>query len=104
MGFCFHPKLVVEGSRKPGRSVVCSRLDPVYADYRRKHKDAGPATQVLLDVRPHEHFRSCHHTHSTSIPGEELAGRLYELPPPYDDDELVLFGREVRGIARQDLI
>ncbi len=68
---------------------------------------------MILDVRPEGRFRDGHHPEAASVPLEELAARMHELPPRgepfaiFDDDparaaEAVAFlaarGREVTAI------
>ena len=52
----------------------------------------GSSCGALLDVRTLAEFQERHLAGATSIPLEELAARLYELPPKYLPEPLQLFG------------
>ncbi|MUL82761.1 MULTISPECIES: metalloregulator ArsR/SmtB family transcription factor [unclassified Mycolicibacterium] len=58
--------------------------------WSRINDDADEARVVLLDVRPGEEFRAGHIPGAVSIPVDELAERIIELP---DDADIVVYCR-----------
>lgn len=63
-------------------------LEPVGRDELLERARAG--TVVVLDVRPRDEFRAGHIPGALSVPIEELAARIAELPP---DQEVVAYCR-----------
>eukprot|EP00752_Nemacystus_decipiens_P016445 g14701.t1 len=57
------------------------------------------AHRVVLDLRPAEEFRRRHLKGSTSIPVDELATRLLELPPPFGQPLSIVGNEEDRRAA-----
>lgn len=65
-----------------------------FQEFVERRKSAAP--RVLLDLRPREEFRRRHLKGSTSIPADELAPRLLELPPPFGQPVGIVGNEEVR--------
>lgn len=74
----------------PGRS---SGLTTFQEFVERRNLDAQ---RVVLDLRPGMDFRRRHLQGSTSIPIDELAPRLLELPPPFGQPVSIVGNEEVR--------
>lgn len=62
------------------------------------------AQRVVLDLRPGEDFRWRHLQGSTSIPIDELAPRLLELPPPFGQPVSIVGTEEVRAFCGESCV
>jgi rhodanese-related sulfurtransferase len=58
-----------------------TKLEAEWGPYDLKHAlDENPESVVVLDTRDREAFEEEHLPHAINIPGQELEGRLKELP------------------------
>eukprot|EP00903_Cladosiphon_okamuranus_P009320 g8890.t2 len=64
-----------------------------------ERRRSGAQKRVVLDLRPPEEFRRRHLRGSTSIPIDELAPRLLELPPPFGQPVIIVGSEEDRRTA-----
>lgn len=79
----------------PGRSL--SLASSAFQEFVERRKSG--ARRVVLDLRPGVEFRQRHLEGSTSIPVDELARRLLELPPPFGEPISIVGNDEVRDSA-----
>lgn len=80
-------------SSGPGNSLGLT----AFQEFVERRKSA--AHRVVLDLRPGEEFRRWHLKGSTSIPIDQLAPRLLELPPPFGQPVSIVGNEEVRAAA-----
>lgn len=73
----------------PGTSSVST----AFQEFVERRKSGGH--RVVLDLRPRVEFCRRHLQGSTSIPVDELAPRLLELPPPFGEPVSIVGSEEV---------